>query len=178
MSNKTNTEITIRSAAAEYLTYVAATGDAPESFEMRYEVENIWLTQRLMAELYGVDVRTINYHLKKEFEDNELAEDSVIRKFRITAADGKSYNTNHYNLQAIIAVGFKVGNERAVQFRKWAGQIVKDYTIQGWVMDKERHPQSPTGPSSHSSGSSLPQDSIRMTSKGSENSELPALCLE
>ena len=138
MQKKKNTEITIRSAAAEYLTYVAATGDAPESFEMRYEGENLWLTQRLMAELYGVDVRTINYHLKKVFEDNELAEYSVIRKFRITAADGKSYNTNHYNLQAIIAVGFKVGNDRAVQFRKWAGQIVKDFTIQGWVMDKER----------------------------------------
>ena len=138
MTKKKDTEITIRSSTAEYLTYIAATGDAPESYEMRYENENIWLTQRMMAELYGVDVRTINYHLKKVFEDNELAEDSVIRKFRITAADGKSYNTNHYNLQAIIAVGFKVNNDRAVQFRKWAGQIVKDYTIQGWVMDKER----------------------------------------
>lgn len=138
MQKKKNTEITIRSSTAEYLTYVAATGDAQESYEMRYEDENIWLTQRMMAVLYGVDVRTINYHLKKIFEDHELAEDSVIRKFRITAADGKSYNTNHYNLQAIIAVGFKVNNDRAVQFRKWAGQIVKDYTIQGWVMDKER----------------------------------------
>ena len=138
MTKKKNTEISIHSSTAEYLTYVAATGDAPESYEMRYEDENIWLTQRMMAELYGVDVRTVNYHLKKVFEDNELTEDSVIRKFRITAADGKSYNTNHYNLQAIIAVGFKVNNDRAIQFRKWAGQIVKDYTIQGWVMDKER----------------------------------------
>ena len=94
MSKKKNTEITIRSAAAEYLTYVAATGDAPESFEMRYENENIWITQRMMAELYGVDVRTVNYHLKKVFEDIGIAEESVIRKFRITAADGKSYNTN------------------------------------------------------------------------------------
>ena len=91
-----------------------------------------------MAELYDVDVRTVNYHLQKIFEDGELSENSVIRNFRITAADGKNYNTKHYNLQAIIAVGFKVNNERAVQFRKWAGQIVKDYTIQGWVMDKER----------------------------------------
>ena len=137
-NRKQSGDITIHSATAEYLTYVASTGDAPESYEMRYESENIWLTQRMMAELYGVDVRTINYHLKKVFEDNELTEDSVIRKFRITAADGKSYNTNHYNLQAIIAVGFKVNNDRAVQFRKWSGQIVKDYTIQGWVMDKER----------------------------------------
>ena len=84
MTKKKDTEITIRSSTAEYLTYIAATGDAPESYEMRYENENIWLTQRMMAELYGVDVRTINYHLKKVFEDNELAEDSVIRKFRIT----------------------------------------------------------------------------------------------
>ena len=138
MPKKKNTEITIRSSAAEYLTYVAAVGDAPESFEMRYENENIWLTQRMMAELYGVSVPAINQHLKKVFEDGELTEESVIKKYLITAADGKQYLTNHYNLQAIIAVGFKVGNPRAVQFRKWAGQIVKDYTIQGWVMDKER----------------------------------------
>lgn len=131
-------EKNIHSSAAEYLTYVAAVGGQPESTEMRYENENIWLTQKMMATLYDVDVRTINYHLKTIFQDGELSEDSVIQKFRITAADGKSYNTQHYNLQAIIAVGFKVNNERAVQFRKWAGQIVKDYTIQGWTMDKER----------------------------------------
>ena len=105
---------------------------------MRYEDENIWLTQKMMAMLYDVDVRTINYHLKKIFEDAELQESSVIQDFRITAVDGKNYNTKHYNLQAIIAVGFKVNNERAVRFCKWAGQIVKDYTIQGWTMDKER----------------------------------------
>ncbi len=86
-----------------------------------------------MAELYGVDVRTINYHIKKILEDHELDENSVIRKYWITASDGKTYNTNHYSLQMIIAVGFKVNNERAVQFRKWANAIVKDYTIQGWV---------------------------------------------
>ena len=129
---------TVRSSAAEYLTYVASTGDDEKSVEMRYEDENIWLTQKMMAVLYDVDVRTINYHLKRIFEDSELTEESVIRKFRITADDGKSYNTNHYNLQAIIAVGFKVNNERAVQFRKWANSIVKDYTIQGWVMDEDR----------------------------------------
>lgn len=141
MPKKKNTEITIRSAAAEYLTYVAATGDAPESFEMRYENENIWLTQRMMAELYGVDVRTVNDHLKKVYGDGELPEEATIRKFRIVQMEGSrqvSREVIHYNLQAIIAVGFKVGNDRAVQFRKWAGQIVKDYTIQGWVMDKER----------------------------------------
>ena len=135
---KQKDEITIHSSAAEYLTYVAAVGDSADSMEMRYEDENIWLTQKMMAVLYDVDVRTINYHLKKIFEDGELQENSVIQDFRITAADGKSYNTKHYNLQAIIAVGFKVNNDRAVRFRKWSGQIVKDYTIQGWTMDKER----------------------------------------
>ena len=131
-------EITLRSSAAEYLTFVASTGDSQDSVEMRYEDENIWLTQKMMATLYDVDVRTINHHIKKIFEDSELTEESVIRKFRITAADGKQYNTMHYSLQMIIAVGFKVNNERAVQFRKWANTIVKDYTIKGWVMDDER----------------------------------------
>ena len=130
--------ITIHSSAAEYLTYVASTGSNSDSFEMRYEDENIWLTQKMMATLYDVSVSAINQHLKRIFEDNELVEESVIKKYLITASDGKSYSTKHYNLQAIIAVGFKVNNERAVRFRKWAGQIVKDYTIQGWTMDKER----------------------------------------
>ena len=92
----------------------------------------------MMATLYDVSVSAINQHLKRIFEDNELVEESVIKKYLITASDGKSYSTKHYNLQAIIAVGFKVNNDRAVRFRKWAGQIVKDYTIQGWTMDKER----------------------------------------
>ncbi len=135
---KKKDEITIRSSAAEYLTYVASVGDQQDSIEMRYEDENIWLTQKMMATLYDVDVRTINYHVKKIFGDSELQEDSVIRKFRITAADGKGYNTNHYSLEMIIAVGFKVNSERAVQFRKWVNQIAKDYTIKGWVMDDER----------------------------------------
>ena len=137
MTNKKK-EITIHSSAAEYLTYVASTGSYSDSFEMRYEDENIWLTQKMMATLYDVSVSAINQHLKRIFEDNELVEESVIKKYLITASDGKSYSTKHYNLQAIIAVGFKVNNDRAVRFRKWAGQIVKDYTIQGWTMDKER----------------------------------------
>lgn len=128
----------IHSSAAEYLTFVASTGDSEKSIEMRYEDENIWLTQKMMAELYDVDVRTINEHIKKIINDSELSESTVIRKYRITASDGKNYNTLHYNLQMIIAVGFKVQNSKAVQFRKWAGQIVKDYTIQGWTMDVER----------------------------------------
>lgn len=140
MPQKKN-EITIHSSAAEYLTYIAATGDNPESFEMRYEDENIWLTQKMMAALYDVDVRTINYHIQKVFEDSELEEGATIQYFRIVQNEGArqvSREVAHYNLQMIIAVGFKVNNERAVQFRKWAGQIVKDYTIQGWTMDTER----------------------------------------
>ena len=128
----------IRSSAAEYLTYAASVGNRQDSIEMRYEDENIWLTQKMMAALYDVDVRTINYHVKKIFSDSELQENSVIRKFRITAADGKSYSTNHYSLEMIIAVGFKVNSARAVQFRKWVNQIAKDYTIKGWVIDDER----------------------------------------
>lgn len=135
---KNKQEITIRSSTAEYLTYIASVGDSEEAIEVRYQDENIWLTQKMMAELYGVSVPTINEHIKKIFDDKELTEDSVIRNFRITASDGKSYSTKHYNLQMIIAVGFKVNNERAVQFRKWSNSIVKDYTIQGWAMDDER----------------------------------------
>ncbi|MBN1472391.1 MAG: virulence RhuM family protein [Syntrophaceae bacterium] len=135
---KTIKKITIRSSAAEYLTFVSAVGNQENAIELRYEDENVWLTQKLMAELYGVNIRTVNEHLKKIFIDSELDEKSVVRKFRITAADGKNYDTMHYNLQAIIAVGFKVGNERAVQFRKWAGTILKEYTIKGFVMDDER----------------------------------------
>ena len=130
-------EMTTRSSAAEYLTYVASIGDQPDSIEMRYEDENIWLTQKMMATLYDVGTNTINYHIKKIFEDSELQEESVIRKFRITAPNGKSYNTNRYSLEMIIAVGFKVNSERAVQFRKWVNQIAKDYTLKGWVMDDE-----------------------------------------
>ena len=138
---KKKDEITIRSSAAEYLTYVASVGDQQDSIEMRYEDENIWLTQKMMATLYDVDVRTINEHIKKIYSDSELEEDSTIRNFRIVQTEGSrqvSRDTKHYNLQMIIAVGFKVNNERAVQFRKWANGIVKDYTIKGWVMDDER----------------------------------------
>jgi hypothetical protein len=128
----------VRSSAAEYLTFVAATGAHSQSMEMRYEDENIWLTQKMMATLYDVSVPAINQHLKRIFADNELDEEAVIKHYLITAADGKNYRVKHYSLQAIVAVGFKIENERAVQFRKWANQIVKDYTIQGWVMDVER----------------------------------------
>lgn len=131
----------IRSSAAEYLTFVAATGDTQQSFEMRYEDENIWLTQKMMATLYDVTIPTVNEHIKKIYEDGELSQQATIRKFRTVQTEGTrqvSRELTHYNLQMIIAVGFKVNNERAVQFRKWANGIVKDYTIQGWVMDEER----------------------------------------
>ena len=136
-----NKEKLLRSSAAEYLTFVAATGDSSESIEMRYEDENIWLTQKMMATLYDVDVRTINDHIQKIYEDGELQEDTTIRNFRIVQTEGSrqvSRQVKHYNLQMIIAVGFKVNNDRAVQFRKWANGIVKDYTIQGWAMDSDR----------------------------------------
>ena len=141
MAKKRTEALTVRSGAAEYLTYVAATGEDKSSIEMRYENENIWLTQKMMAELYGVDVRTISDHIQKVYNDGELQEKATIRKFRIVQTEGSrqvSREVNHYSLQAIIAVGFKVNNERAVQFRRWANGIVKDYTIQGWVMDDER----------------------------------------
>lgn len=135
---KDNNELNIRSSASEYLTYIASIGEEASSVEVRYEDENIWITQKMLATLYDVEINTINYHIKKIFEDGELNEDSVIRNFRITASDGKNYNTKHYNLEMAIAVGFKVNSERAVQFRKWINKIAKDYTIKGWVMDDER----------------------------------------
>ena len=141
MAKKKNNEITIRSSAAEYLTYVAATGDDPQSFEMHYEDENIWLTQKMLATLYNVEVHTINEHISKIYTDSELVQEATIRNFRIVQTEGSRQVTReikHYNLQMIIAVGFKVNNERAVQFRKWANQIVKDYTIKGFAMDDER----------------------------------------
>ncbi len=131
-------QIDIRSSAAEYLNYIACTGEDEQRIEIRYEEENVWLTQKLMATLYDVEVPTINYHIKKILSDSELQEDSVIRKFRITAPDGKTYATNHYSLEMIIAVGFKVNSEKAVQFRKWVNAVAKEYTIKGWVMDSER----------------------------------------
>ena len=141
MNRGKSNDITIHSSAAEYLTYIASTGQSDESIEMRYEDENIWLTQKMMATLYDVGIPTINEHIRKVFEDRELDEASTIRKFRIVQTEGErqvSREVNHYNLQMIIAVGFKVNNQRAVRFRAWANQIVETYTIKGWVMDSER----------------------------------------
>jgi hypothetical protein len=126
----------VRSSVAEYLTFVAASGQG--GVEAVYADENVWLSQKMMAQLYDVEVPTINYHLKKVFEDSELEAKAVIRNFRITAADGKNYDTKHYNLSAIIAVGYKVNSARAVQFRKWATRVIEEFTIKGFAMDDER----------------------------------------
>ena len=141
LTSKRKENAHLTSSVTEYLTYIAATGDSSNSVEMRYENENIWLTQRMMSELYNVDDRTINEHIKKIYADKELNEEATIRKFRIVQLEGKrnvEREVIHYSLQMIISVGFKVNNDRAVRFRKWAGQIIKDYTIQGWSMDVER----------------------------------------
>ena len=138
---KKDNQVGACSSAAAYLTYVATVGEQQDSVEMRYEDENIWLTQKMLATLYGVNVRTINEHIKKIYSDAELEEQSTIRKYRIVQTEGSrqvSREITHYNLQMIVAVGFKVNNERAVQFRKWANHIVKEYTIKGWVIDDDR----------------------------------------
>ena len=128
MNNRENMEPQ-KSSAAQFITYIASTGAGGEKYEIRYEDENIWMSQKMLAAVYGIEINSINYHIKKIFADAELDENSVIRKIRITGPDGKSYSVNHYNLQVIIALGFKIDNERAVQFRKWANRIVGDYTI-------------------------------------------------
>lgn len=141
MAEKKKNKVTIRSSAAEYLTYIATVGDSADSVEMRYENENIWLTQKMLAALYDVSVPAINQHLKKIYADHELDPVATIKKYLIVQTEGNrtvNREIDHYNLQAIIAVGFKVNNQRAVRFRVWANQIIEQYTIKGWVMDEER----------------------------------------
>ena len=129
-------KLQIRNSTAEFLVFTQQTGD--KSIEVRYEDETIWLSQRMMAELFDVDVRTINEHLQNLFSSNELEKISVIRNFRITATDGKNYNTQFYNLDAIISVGYRVNSVRATQFRQWATQVLKQFAIRGYVIDKKR----------------------------------------
>ena len=126
----------IRNSTAEFLIFTSQSGE--QSIEARYEDETIWLSQKLIAHLFSVSVPTINEHLKNIFASQELNEEAVIRDFRITATDGKSYNTKHYNLDAIISVGYRVNSLRATQFRQWATNILKDFAIKGYVIDKER----------------------------------------
>ena len=126
----------VRASAAEYLTFIAASGQG--GVQAVYADENVWLSQKMLGLLYDVQTHTINYHLKKVFADAELQESAVIRNFRITAADGKIYDTRHYGLAATIALGYKVNSERAVQFRKWATTIIETFTVKGFAMDDER----------------------------------------
>lgn len=127
-----------KSSAAQFITYIASTGENSEKYELRYENENIWMSQKMLAQVYGVEVPNIAYHLRKIFEDAELDKGSVVKEILITGSDGKNYTVKHYNLQVIIALGFKIDNEKAIAFRKWANQIVSEYTIKGWVMDLPR----------------------------------------
>jgi hypothetical protein len=135
MAKKSDKQL-IRNSTTEFLMFTAQAGET--SIEARYEDETIWLSQKLMGELFEVGTNTINYHLKEIFKSGEAIEDSVIRKFRITAADGKNYSTNFYNLDAIISVGYRVNSVRATQFRQWATKILKDFAIKGFVLDKKR----------------------------------------
>lgn len=121
--------------------FLVFTSEANGTIEVRYEDGTIWLTQKLMAQLFGVDVRTISEHLRNIFRSHELNEDSVIRKFRITAVDGKAYSTQHYNLDAIISVGYRVNSIRATQFRQWATKVLRDFTLRGYVIDRARMEQ-------------------------------------
>ena len=126
----------IRNSTAEFLIFTGHAGE--DSIEARYEDETVWLTQKLMAELFDVDVRTVSEHLKNIFSSGELSTDSAIRKFRTTASDGKVYATQHYNLDAIISVGYRVNSVRATQFRQWATGVLREFAIKGFVLDRKR----------------------------------------
>ena len=136
MAKKKNEVSILRSSAAEYLTFLTATGQG--DVNAIYADENVWLSQKMMGLLYDVESHTVTYHLQKAFKSGELDENSVARIFRVTASDGKPYDTKHFNLKAIIAVGNKVDSPRAVQFRKWANDVIEEYTIKGFAMDDER----------------------------------------
>ncbi len=136
MSKKSSKDLTIRSSTAEFLIFTNQAGE--DSIEVRYQDDTIWLTQKLMAELFSVDRSVITKHLQNIFNDNELDQDSVCAKLAHTAADGKNYNTNFYNLDAIISVGYRVNSRRATQFRQWATRVLREFVIKGYVLDKQR----------------------------------------
>ena len=129
-------KLTIRNSTAEFLIFTQQAGES--GIEVRYEEGSIWLTQKLMAELFDVDRRTIGEHLQNIYSSGELQEDAVSRKFRLTASDGRNYNTQFYNLDAIISVGYRVNSKRATQFRQWATKVLKEFAIKGFVLDKKR----------------------------------------
>ena len=134
--NKAEKQLIIRNSTAEFLIFTIQAGQ--DGIEVRVEDENIWLTQKLIAKLFDVRIPTINEHLKNIFSTNELQENSVVRNFLITADDGKQYNTKHYNLEAIIAFGYRINSERATNFRRWATQVLKDFALRGYVLDNVR----------------------------------------
>lgn len=136
MSDRKRTGVTIRNSTAEFLIFTRQAGEP--GIHVRHEDETIWLTQKLVAELFGVTVPTVNEHLKNIFKSGELDAQAVVRKFRTTAADGKSYQTQHYNLDAIISVGYRVNSVRATQFRQWATQVLREFAIKGFVLDRKR----------------------------------------
>lgn len=129
-------KLTIRNSTAEFLIFTSQANT--DGIEVRVEDENVWLTQKLIAKLFDVHIATVNEHLKNIFNAGELEENSVIRKFLITASDGKNYNTKHYNLEAIISLGYRINSERATNFRRWATRVLKDFTIRGYVLDDIR----------------------------------------
>jgi len=133
---KNNKKLIIRNSAAEFLIFTSQAGG--DGIEVRVQDENVWLTQKLIAKLFNVKIPTINEHLKNIFSSSELDENSVIRKFLITAKDGKNYDTNHYNLEAIISLGYRINSKRATDFRRWATKVLKNYAIKGYVLDNER----------------------------------------
>jgi len=133
---KKSQDLIIRNSTVEFLVFTNQQGE--DGIQVRYEDETIWLSQKLIAELFDVNVRTVSEHLRNIFDSDELDEASVIRKFRTTASDGKNYQTNFYNLDAIIAVGYRVNSKRATQFRQWATKVLKEFAIKGYVLDHKR----------------------------------------
>jgi len=129
-------QIVVRNSTHDFLVFYRENrGDGVDVLVIE---ENVWLTQKLLCKLYDVAKSTISEHLKTVFESSELDENSVVRNFRTTASDGKSYNQKYYNLQAIIAVGFKVNSKRAIEFRKWAADVSAEFALKAYVVDKER----------------------------------------
>ena len=134
-----NSHKPIRNSTAEFLIFTAE--GAESSIEARYEDETIWLSQRMMAELFEVDVRTVNEHLKNIYSQEELQAEATIRKFRIVQTEGNrevTRNVDFYNLDAIISVGYRVNSLRATQFRQWATSVLRQFAIRGYVIDKKR----------------------------------------
>ena len=128
--------LTIRNSTAEFLIFTTSNGQ--DTIEVKVEDETVWLTQKLIAKLFDINVATVNEHLKNIFKTHELEEDSVIRKFLITASDGKNYNTKHYNLEVIISLGYRINSNKATEFRRWATEVLKTFATRGYVLDNER----------------------------------------